>query len=77
MQFRGMVSALLEDDTVSTASEYGAFELELNALVRKHFPHWGARDLTAVSLQIVGRKGDDLALIDYAIQIAAKQSVSA
>lgn len=30
-----------------------------------------------VSLQIVGRKGDDLALIDYAIQIAAKQSVSA
>ena len=42
----GMVSALLEDDTVSTASEYGAFELELNALVRKHFPHWGARDLT-------------------------------
>lgn len=42
----GMVSALLEDDTASTASEYGAFELELNALVRKHFPHWGARDLT-------------------------------
>ncbi|MCJ8623573.1 hypothetical protein MWG83_24260, partial [Escherichia coli] len=20
-------------------------ELELNALVRRHFPHWGARDL--------------------------------
>ncbi len=25
-----------------------AFELELNALVRKHFPHWGAVDLEAV-----------------------------
>lgn len=42
----GMVSALLENDTATTSSEYGAFELELNALVRKHFPHWGARDLT-------------------------------
>ncbi|ANS41212.1 sulfate adenylyltransferase subunit CysN [Serratia inhibens] len=27
------------------AGEHSAFELELNALVRKHFPHWGARDL--------------------------------
>ena len=26
--------------------EYSAFELEFNTLVRKHFPHWGARDLT-------------------------------
>ncbi|HDS6851784.1 TPA: sulfate adenylyltransferase subunit CysN [Enterobacter cancerogenus] len=26
-------------------AEFSAFELELNALVRKHFPHWGARDL--------------------------------
>lgn len=25
--------------------EFSTFELELNALVRKHFPHWGARDL--------------------------------
>lgn len=24
---------------------YSAFELELNALIRKHFPHWGAADL--------------------------------
>ncbi|POP46378.1 sulfate adenylyltransferase subunit CysN [Superficieibacter electus] len=30
---------------VSAPSEFSAFELELNALVRKHFPHWGARDL--------------------------------
>ncbi len=29
----------------SQAGEFSAFELELNALVRKHFPHWGARDL--------------------------------
>ena len=36
-----------EPNTTSTAvaSEFSAFELELNALVRKHFPHWGARDL--------------------------------
>ncbi|MEH0875201.1 sulfate adenylyltransferase subunit CysN [Pectobacterium cacticida] len=27
------------------AGAYSAFELELNALVRRHFPHWGARDL--------------------------------
>lgn len=25
--------------------EFSAFELELNALVRRHFPHWNARDL--------------------------------
>ena len=29
----------------ASTSEFSAFELELNALVRKHFPHWGARDL--------------------------------
>ncbi len=36
-----------EPNTAPTAvaSEFSAFELELNALVRKHFPHWGARDL--------------------------------
>ena len=27
------------------ASQFSTFELELNALVRRHFPHWGARDL--------------------------------
>lgn len=26
-------------------SAFSAFELELNALVRRHFPHWDARDL--------------------------------
>ncbi|SQA99771.1 Sulfate adenylyltransferase subunit 1 [Cedecea neteri] len=32
-------------DVYQEPSAYGAFELELNALVRRHFPHWGARDL--------------------------------
>ncbi|WP_206484655.1 sulfate adenylyltransferase subunit CysN [Thalassotalea sp. G2M2-11] len=26
--------------------EFSAFELEYNALIRKHFPHWGARDIS-------------------------------
>ncbi|EMO7789358.1 MULTISPECIES: sulfate adenylyltransferase subunit CysN [Citrobacter] len=30
---------------LAAASQFCAFELELNALVRRHFPHWGARDL--------------------------------
>ncbi|MDU4266964.1 MAG: sulfate adenylyltransferase subunit CysN [Enterobacter hormaechei] len=33
------------DAQASVTSDFSAFELELNALVRKHFPHWGARDL--------------------------------
>jgi sulfate adenylyltransferase subunit 1 len=45
----GMVEAAL--DSVETAggdidaNKISDFELELNALVRKHFPHWGAVDL--------------------------------
>lgn len=42
----GLVNQRLEQPTAETAS-YGAFELELNALIRRHFPHWGARDLLA------------------------------
>lgn len=43
----GMVSQRLSR---ADAPEFGAqgtseFELELNALIRKHFPHWGAKDL--------------------------------
>lgn len=40
----GMVTELLEDSAAASAG-YSEFELELNALVRKHFPHWGALDL--------------------------------
>jgi sulfate adenylyltransferase subunit 1 len=29
----------------SGSTSYSEFELELNALIRKHFPHWGAADL--------------------------------
>ncbi|QYM93796.1 sulfate adenylyltransferase subunit CysN [Dickeya zeae] len=31
--------------TVTQTGDYSAFELEFNALIRRHFPHWGARDL--------------------------------
>ncbi|EEJ2989793.1 sulfate adenylyltransferase subunit CysN [Salmonella enterica] len=40
----GMVRELVERG-VAPPVEYSAFELELNALVRRHFPHWDARDL--------------------------------
>ncbi len=43
----GMVSQILSaanDDNAS--SSITAFELELNALIRKHFPHWDAKDLS-------------------------------
>lgn len=42
----GMVDAVL-DERDAVPGEYSAFELELNALVRKHFPHWEAKDLVA------------------------------
>lgn len=32
-------------DAPRATGEFSAFELELNALVRRHFPHWNARDL--------------------------------
>jgi len=41
----GMVREPQQHSTAAGSSEFSAFELELNALVRKYFPHWGARDL--------------------------------
>jgi sulfate adenylyltransferase subunit 1 len=41
----GMVIERLEDKTIAAQTNFSEFELELNALVRKHFPHWGAIDL--------------------------------
>ena len=38
----GMITHALEEKS----HEFSAFELEFNNLVRKHFPHWGARDIT-------------------------------
>lgn len=40
----GMVVDQLEAKK-ETATNYSEFELELNALIRKHFPHWNAADL--------------------------------
>ncbi|UVK76877.1 MAG: sulfate adenylyltransferase subunit 1 [Sodalis sp. Fle] len=40
----GMVRQLLHE-VYRKPNIYSKFELELNALVRRHFPHWGARDL--------------------------------
>ncbi len=34
-----------QQDVYQEPSAFSAFELELNQLIRRHFPHWGARDL--------------------------------
>ena len=44
----GMVTSALEDAVAAPNANVSDFELELNALVRKHFPHWGAADLKAL-----------------------------
>ncbi len=41
----GMIISEAEDSAASDA-QFSEFELELNALVRKHFPHWQALDLS-------------------------------
>lgn len=41
----GMVREPQQEKAAQAGTDHSAFELELNALVRKHFPHWGARDL--------------------------------
>ncbi len=41
----GMVTSALDDAVIAPSAAVSEFELELNALVRKHFPHWGAADL--------------------------------
>ncbi|MFV0576376.1 MAG: sulfate adenylyltransferase subunit CysN [Vibrio sp.] len=41
----GMIRERLANQTVST-SVNSSFEVELNALIRKHFPHWGAKDIS-------------------------------
>lgn len=42
----GLVSETLTQSVAASHDKFSAFELELNALIRRHFPHWGARDLT-------------------------------
>ncbi|WP_286233181.1 sulfate adenylyltransferase subunit CysN [Thalassotalea sediminis] len=38
----GMITGVAD---VSDSHQFSDFEKEFNALVRKHFPHWGARDI--------------------------------
>jgi len=43
----GMIGQALSgsDEGETQKHDYSEFELELNALIRKHFPHWEAKDL--------------------------------
>lgn len=40
----GMI--ISENEAVRGSHEYSEFELEFNSLVRKHFPHWNATDIS-------------------------------
>ena len=40
----GMIIGANQD--INASHEYSEFELEFNTLVRKHFPHWGAMDIS-------------------------------
>ena len=42
----GMIENALENVSNNSKHEFSDFELELNGLVRKHFPHWQAIDLS-------------------------------
>lgn len=42
----GMITGVNQQQ--KTTNQYSEFELELNALIRKHFPHWDAKDLRAL-----------------------------
>jgi sulfate adenylyltransferase subunit 1 len=41
----GMIRGSIEAVKQSQEHAYSAFEIEFNALVRKHFPHWEAKDI--------------------------------
>ena len=41
----GMIIAAGETRAAAGPTGFSEFEVELNALIRKHFPHWGARDI--------------------------------
>ena len=42
----GMVINPLTAVEQTAKTNFSEFEVELNALIRKHFPHWGARDIS-------------------------------
>lgn len=41
----GMIIEKSDDSSEDRAHEYSEFEIEMNALVRKHFPHWEAKEI--------------------------------
>jgi len=41
----GMIEAAAEQGEQTAVAPVSAFEQELNALIRKHFPHWEAKDI--------------------------------
>ncbi|MCK4875845.1 MAG: sulfate adenylyltransferase subunit CysN, partial [Sulfurimonas sp.] len=41
----GMIVKKLDDSSQTDNHEYSEFEVEFNALVRKHFPHWEAKEI--------------------------------
>ncbi len=41
----GMIEAAAEQGAQTAVAPVSAFEQELNALIRKHFPHWEAKDI--------------------------------
>ncbi len=41
----GMVTKALSQEERTELNNISEFEIELNALIRKHFPHWGAADI--------------------------------
>jgi sulfate adenylyltransferase subunit 1 len=42
---RDLVPDVAQSPDEPNNGQYSAFELELNALIRRHFPHWDACDL--------------------------------
>jgi sulfate adenylyltransferase subunit 1 len=45
--FNDIVFNDIAEDTNDASTAFSAFEIELNQLIRKHFPHWQAKDLLA------------------------------
>jgi sulfate adenylyltransferase subunit 1 len=41
----GMIVKKSEESSKTTIHEYSEFEVEFNSLVRKHFPHWEAKEI--------------------------------
>ena len=44
----GMVDEIKQPANAVVNNQISEFEVELNALIRKHFPHWGAKDVSEV-----------------------------